>query len=390
MEGTHRIVALMLTLGVAAGAQDTVRVGRGAPAWGNNVSLTRVYEIGGPPDYLLGLVYSTVADKAGRLYSVDLKARIINAFDENGRFTGQVGRDGEGPGEYRSANIAVVQDSILVVWDIAKARLSFFGPDRKFIRSAVVGRALSNISGSLVADTASHIYLLSTFSYGEDHKPINLPASQVRWLRIAPDGRIVDSIPVPPFTESSDPVLRTTIGNNFIPESMTRPMATGGIAFGIGTTYRIGIRPLRGPVRMIERDWTPVPLTGDERDEWVAFADKASELDPKHPQYKIPKVKPAYRWFMPDQDGRIWVDLYTTATKRELPPRVRPSPMPRLHWQQDHVFDVFDSMGKYLARITVPASANFITAKGDRVWLSSTGPDDEALLTAYTITGIRK
>jgi hypothetical protein len=390
MARLRRAISLALALAGSAAAQDTVRIKAGAPAWGSNVTLTKVYEIGGPPDYLLGAIYSTAADKAGRLYSVDLKARIINAFDANGKFLGQVGRAGDGPGEYRSANIAIVQDSILAVWDISNARLSFFGPDRKFMRASPVGRALSNLSGSLVADTASHIYLLSTFTYGEDRKPVNLPPSMVKWLRINPDGRIVDSIPVPEFKESNEPVLRTTAGNNFVPESMVRPTASGGLVGGMGTEYRFWIRPLRGPIRVIERAWTPVPLGDEERDQWIAFADKSSELDPQRPSYKIPKVKPAFRYFVPDQDGRVWVDVYAPAAKRDLPPRARPSPLPRLYWQQDHVFDVFDSMGKYLGRVNVPWGTDFVTAKGDRVWLSSKGPDDEALLTAYMLTGIKR
>ena len=385
-----RSIPFALTICGVAGAQDTVRIKTGTPAWGTNVSLTKIYEIGGPPEYLIGIVYSTAADKAGRMYSVDLKAKVINAFDAKGQLVGQVGRDGSGPGEYRSPNIAVVEDSILAVWDPSNARFSFFGPDRKFIRAATLGRALSNISGRLVADSASHLYLLSTFMRGPDGRPVRLPAAQIRWLRVHPDGRIVDSIPVPDIKESTEPILRTTSGNNFIPESAVSPTASGGIVFGIGTEYKFGIRPLSGPVRLIERDWKPVPLESEERDQWVAFADKASQLDAKHPQYTIPKVKPAYRYLESDQDGRIWVAVYAAATKRDLPPRTTPSPLPRLYWQQNNVYDVFDSMGKYLGRVTAPWGSDFITARGDRVWLRSKGPDDEALLTAYTITGVKK
>ena len=133
-----------------------------------------------------------------------------------------------------------------------------------------------------------------------------------------------------------------------------------------------------------------MPLEPEERDQWVAYAGKMSELDPKHPQYSIPKIKPAYKYLESDQDGRIWVSVYAPAQKRDLPPRTTPSPLPRLYWQQNNVYDVFDSMGKYLGRVTFPWGSDFITARGDRVWTRSKGPDDEALLTAYAITGIRK
>ena len=66
MSTLNRAIAFALTLAGVAAAQDTVRIKAGAPAWETNVTLTRVYEIGGPPDYMFGIVYSTVADKAGR------------------------------------------------------------------------------------------------------------------------------------------------------------------------------------------------------------------------------------------------------------------------------------------------------------------------------------
>ena len=45
-------------------------------------------------------------------------------------------------------------------------------------------------------------------------------------------------------------------------------------------------------------------------------------------------------------DGRIWIEIYDKATKRDLPPRVTPSPAPRIYWYQDRVFDVFDPGGR--------------------------------------------
>lgn len=391
MRVSAAVLGVVLIAAPIAGAQDTIRIRAGTPAWGTSVGLKEVYTIGGPPDYILGTLYATAIDRFNRMYIYDIKDKVLKRYGPDGAFLGTIGRQGSGPGEYRQfLGLSVIRDTMVIGWDMSNGRLTIYQPDGKLAEHVPMERTLTGLSGLLVSDTGSHIYLYSSYVMGPDRKPVSLPPNQLQWLRVSPEGKIVDSILEPQFKESEELVLRImNTGNNFIPESSVWPSPMGGLVAGMGDTYRFMIRPLRGPVRVIEKDWKPISVGPDERSEWLAVAEALNRLDPKHPEYKIPKTKPAYRSLRVDLDGRIWVDLYTAAEKHELPPRIRPSPLPRIYWVQTRVFDLYDPAGRYLAKITLPFGSDLHAARGDRIWLRSVGPDGEDLLTAYTLTGIK-
>ena len=157
---------------------------------------------------------------------------------------------------------------------------------------------------------------------------------------------------------------------------------------GRGDAYRIYIQRFRGATRVVEKDWKPVSLASDERAEYIARDDYIARQRSR-PAADIPKTKPAFQRINVDRDGRIWVSLYTEAKKHELPPLEKPSPVPRLSWSQAPTYDVYDRNGAFLGRITAPEGTSFAAAHGDRLYLQSVGPDDEHLLTAYKLTGLR-
>jgi hypothetical protein len=389
-----RVVLALGTVAVTASAQDTVRVRTGAPRWGPSVGLTTLHTIGGPPDYELGFVWSVAVDAARRLYTFEYKTKQLNVHDADGTFIRKIGRRGSGPGEYGDIlGLTVIRDSLVTIYDLGQARITRFRPDGTLDGTIQLNRPLTGTSSLLPSDNEGHVYLKSHYYMGSDGKAVSLPQSKLLWHRIRADGTIADSIPEPRLTDPTDPapsaVESGMLMRNFVPETSVRPAATGGLVFGNGETYRFWIRPMRGPVRAVEREWAPVALTSDERAEWIEMSSARSRRDPKHPEYKIPTTKPAYRGFYVDADGRIWIALYAKAQKRELPPP-KPNALPEVSWFQDPVFDVFDPMGAYLGNVTLPYGSRWMAARGDRVYALSSGPDGEHLLTTYRLTGIKK
>lgn len=72
-------------------------------------------------------------DAEGRAFVLDGRAGHVAVFDDQGRHLMNIGREGEGPGEFRrAANMSVAQDGSVSVWDFGKAGLIRFSPDGRY------------------------------------------------------------------------------------------------------------------------------------------------------------------------------------------------------------------------------------------------------------------
>jgi hypothetical protein len=394
--------SLFACLNVAV-AQDTIHVRAGAPAWGTNVGVSPLYTLGTGPDYRIRNFYGMAVDKANRVYVHDLNAQEgnprVDAYDANGNFLKTFGRKGSGPGEYRVVfGMAVIEDSILAAVDFGNMRIVQWLPDGTLRRTIQLDRGYTGTAWyALSSDTANLMYLRHrTWIYGPDGRalPNQPPEGQPIFVRLRPDGTIADSILAPKIEPAPDPRLyygSYVSWENFVPNTSIVPTAMGGLVHGRGDKYSFTIQPAKGrPVRVVERDWKPVELTPDERSQWAAFGDAQKNRDGTMGGYTVPKTKPAYRRLFVDAEGRIWVSLYAPASKRVLPARDPRLTSPRIEWLQEPVYDVFDPIGRYLGRVTLPyRTGDLVQARGDRAWFFGVGPDDEHLVTAYKLTGIR-
>lgn len=66
------------------------------------VVVARIGELEGPEEYLFGEIGSVVTDSAGRIYVADRVGSFIRVYDPSGQYLAQIGRSGQGPGEYDS------------------------------------------------------------------------------------------------------------------------------------------------------------------------------------------------------------------------------------------------------------------------------------------------
>jgi hypothetical protein len=185
--------------------------------------------------------------------------------------------------------------------------------------------------------------------------------------------------------------LRTADGgnNNFIAISHYSSIRSGGFVFGNGDVLRFMIRPTVGPIRLVDRVWTPVPIGSEERANWQEYADNFTRMNNGRTSYSIPSTKPAFRDLKTDHDSRVWVSLYAPARKITLPQRNDGRTGPRLYWQQPATYDVFSDQGEYLARVVLPMRSQFLAARGNRLWVKVKGADDEDMIRLYTIAGVK-
>ncbi len=103
------------------------------------------YEVGEPevrigsvddPDFAFGAVEAAAVGPDGALYTTHATELAIRRWDPEGRPAGTVGREGDGPGEFRRlAGFGFFGDS-LWVWDRASFRASWFGLDGTLLGSS--------------------------------------------------------------------------------------------------------------------------------------------------------------------------------------------------------------------------------------------------------------
>ena len=75
-------------------------------------------------------------DDEGAFYVVDGRVNRIVRFDASGNYACDIGRQGEGPGEYRLPEVDCFQNGLVVVRDFRLNRISWFKNDGTFVDSS--------------------------------------------------------------------------------------------------------------------------------------------------------------------------------------------------------------------------------------------------------------
>src|SRR5690606_25071892 len=159
-------------------------------------------------------------------------------------------------------------------------------------------------------------------------------------------GAIIDTIP-PPHPVNGSALVPD---GRFLPSNFWDIMPDGGIVAANSGTYAIEIRQPDGRVIRIDRAYEPIRLAPGERAAHQAFWDymyaRNAQFLTSGPQ-PIPAVKPAFRELFVDDDGRIWVRLYTEGvyTGPENPEPPAEGEGPRVDWEEPQLYEVFSADG---------------------------------------------
>jgi hypothetical protein len=406
-------------------AQDTIRIRADSPPlWGENVRLVPEVRLGvenGPPAYALGNVAAVAAFPDGSFFVYDRPEATIRRYDAAGRYVAVVARKGSGPGEILDlGGMKTVGDSLLAVWDRANSRVSIYDRTGKWLRGFVTNHGGLTLGGDVFAtDAAGYVALrvarpargavtVSAPSPVGGREMVSSPSApgtiQVEhWMRYSSAGRLIDSI----RTTTTVPLRRAiTAGRlvNFSDRSVTALLRGAAVITGWPDPYRLTVRRPGGGSTVIERSFRPIPLAGEERDEWAALhaalTPKPSGLGSsdgwRTPEesvgmaavpLQLPDTKPGFADLQVDPLDRIWVEIYTATTKHRLPPQ-RPGDSPmRISWFADPVYEVFDQSGRFLGRIALPPETSLLAVQRNRIWLRTEGPAGEPVIAVYRIVG---
>lgn len=366
------------------GADTTTVTVSGPPLWGSEVRVVEELRIGtldGPVEEAFGRIGTIAVHPSGVMAVADLQGPVIRLFDGEGRYLGDLGRAGEGPGEYRQLLGLEVHPEGFAIWDAGNGRLSVYDPQGDVLRS-------SPVPSGLFTGDAFHVD-----RRGWGYVKASGGSTGVQWLVIDAAGEVQGRIDVP----DDDPATPTFQISS--PEGALYPFTVrthaaldreGRVVEGRSDAYRFvrsgGAQRSDAaeaePVALV-REWTPVPVPRAERAQWRAWADFfASRAGGS--AAPVPATKPAFHGFWIDDDGRLWVRRHVPAQELDdpLPPL---EGRPELTWREPAVFDVIAADGTFVGTVQLPLGVRIHGARGDRVWATDRGEFGERYVVRYRV-----
>lgn len=242
--------------------------------------LYRIGTLGGEEWEQFGDVTSVAFDGAGRLYVLDGQVNRIFLVDADGMLIRQIGREGDGPGEFRNiTDFVAMEDGRLVVRELRRRAYHVFDPNGDFERMVRMGGNPSvAIAGLLIAQRGADAVITT---------PIGSRAFAT--AMIATDGGIsprdpATSRPIELVSLAGDEIVTDTIVDGWLPPGregegpslfgLPRPLTfnpglywgvlpDGSVAFADSTAYAIKIAAAgTGISHVLTRPFTPEPMTG--------------------------------------------------------------------------------------------------------------------------------
>ena len=350
--------------------------------WESDKKLVSEVSIGvleGDEKYQFGSIRAFAVDAEGRIYVYDSHVPVLRQYSSSGEWVRDIGREGEGPGEYKQpdSGLAILPDGRVALRDPGNGRITIYSPEGEYLDFFRIAGSF-NTSQPMVAERSG---VLAT------HIVTNLGTSVFEWragiARYHPDGT-VDTVATPDLGFKPAQISAEKEGSSsinqvpFTPQQVDSYSPDGYFLVGINEDYSFSLLRPEGVLR-IARSYDPVPVDSEEAS---AARDAATDnFRRSYPGWKwngppIPDHKPAYHGFYPAADGRIWVHVpapsfrYLTAAEQEAEEeRLGSSIVP---FREPVRFDVFEADGRYLGRVDGPDgfSARWPPPvfRGDTVW----------------------
>ncbi len=307
----------------------------------------RIGVVDGDPRYQFDRVLLAARATDGRIVVADGGSQEIRVFDPDGGHLVSMGGEGDGPGEFRSMNDAVLIGDTIGVFDGALGRVSHFdlsGALLGSIRIQPTGDPIHPLRLYRLGGAAGDRLVLVVQAYPADMRPEPV----TYW----------DSIPT--LLYGADGTLRDTVGEFAGMDTHSTPERAGSVAFarfsssfvqgGLlymtdGGRYEVRVYDLdTGLTRILRVLKEPRPVTPAVFEDYIRRAlegarDGALRRDVRESIERWPHAEtlPWIADLVVDDAGRVWAREYKDRFDRSLP-----------RW------GVFDEDGGWLGVVEVP------------------------------------
>jgi len=333
--------------------------------WESNARLVSEISIGvldGDPQYQFGNIRAIAVGADGRLYVLDGHGPVLRMYAADGTWVQNVGREGEGPGEYKQpdSGLEMRPDGKILLRDPGNGRISIYDSGGEYEGSWPLTGGLNTESPMVVTRDGAALTLVIK----------NLGTSVMEWqrglARYHLDGT-TDTLDIPDLSYEEAIISGESEGSSstnnvpYTPEQQYTYSPLGYFITGISEDYSFQLLHEDGPVIEIGRDYEPVPVLADDasirrRQITKNFRDNFPGWSWNGPP--IPDVKPPYSDLLTSEEGRIWVRVHVPS-ERYMTAEDQRAEEDRLDrpvnpYREPVVFDVFEAMGEYLGRVETP------------------------------------
>lgn len=296
----------------------------------------------------IGQPSSLAVDDEGRVYVVDSKPAVIKVFSPEGALVRTIGREGEGPGEFRAGFVAV-RGGHIALQDPELGRTSVWDTAGTFLRS---WRSSCCYYSDIQIDRQNRIHVPSAFGRAKGKPPRGVP--YVRWSL---EGDNLDSVWVPHREpgkvwkisikgSDGDDVMAMVLPIPLQPDVKSALHPEGGIIHGWTGAYWLTRSPAGSDsARVFGRLWTPEAISDDRRK--AAVDARVKQVSEGYGEENarsafnladVPATLPAFSTVQVDQSGRVWVRRHAVTVADTA----------------RTAYEVFDSTGAYLGPVSVP------------------------------------
>ncbi|MCY4158784.1 MAG: 6-bladed beta-propeller [Bacteroidetes bacterium] len=266
-------------------------------------------------DVLFGKINSVSVDSKGRVYVSDWDHSSIYVFSEEGELITEIGRRGEGPGEFiRIGELFVGQGDSLFVHDRQNNIVSLFTPiDYKFVRR-VRFPFLDSYAPYRFIGVTDEGFVVSYTAFLEDGADNQLNRINPVYMIDRSTGLLIRTSPITTVKNLGSMVIssrdgaHSMINNPFHVYPMMRISTQEKMYFAQGDTRSISVYNKSGAFGdSLTWEHDLIPFTSNEiRDTLKEYSRRWR----RHMQkIGVPDFKPAIQTFVVDDLGHVWIQL---------------------------------------------------------------------------------
>ena len=298
---------------------------------------------------LLYRPYIFMMDEEGMYYVADFGTNRIAVFDQSGKYSHSIGRQGQGPGEFRSVFLQSVNAGYVSVLDTHQQRISILTYDGSFVRHISFSGERLDLESRVYEGPNGTNILLRRIDHLE-HRPKII--SSWRALVYSADGEILCEVETEPVhTMTLSPTLEATTGGYYQGQPSAAYHSGKGVVMSTGTEPVLTWFNLKGEIiQSIRLNIPPEPVSPDERSTLIARLDQQIEeaQSPVMEAFRIeqkkiaeiPETKGYWCRLVVDDAGFIWAQ--------------KPYPYYLDEYPEGSTFLIFSPEGEYLGITVLP------------------------------------